>query len=40
LVTEVAGNYRLEVRSDDKEAKTGKYTTEIKELRAAIDTIA
>jgi tetratricopeptide (TPR) repeat protein len=36
LVTEVAGSYRLEVRSLEKSAAAGRYEAKIAELRAAL----
>ncbi|MFY9224618.1 MAG: tetratricopeptide repeat protein [Blastocatellia bacterium] len=35
LVTTANGDYRLDVRSDDKKAKVGKYEVKIKEIRVA-----
>ncbi|MFL6275468.1 MAG: CHAT domain-containing protein [Blastocatellia bacterium] len=37
LVTEVAGTYRLEVRSPDQAAPAGRYEINIQELRAATE---
>src|SRR5262245_48426269 len=36
-IAEVSGNYRIEIRSDDKQAKPGRYEARIETLRAATE---
>src|SRR5690349_9537550 len=38
LVTSAAGDYRIEVKSEDKQAKAGRYEARLETLRAATET--
>ena len=38
VITEVTGNYRLEVRSPEKDAAAGKYVAKLQEARSATET--